>query len=239
LELSPDRLADENLLNFSGGMQQKIIIARWLLLEPKVLILDEPTKGVDIGTRASIYRILRDIAARGAAILVVSSEFEELLGLTDRVIVISDGVSIADVPSAFLDEEKLTLLAAPRSSMARNQRVLQDLATEYAGSAFWAILNAERIFCLNAVSASTATDLKFHAGSAARFEETPICAALMARSEDFVAEPSSGLRSLLVDVKSHRGHDLGSVGLVLDPSGPLPSARALRASIAERFRATV
>ena len=54
-----------NMLNFSGGMQQKIIIARWLLLEPKVLILDEPTKGVDIGTRASIYAMLRDIAAAG------------------------------------------------------------------------------------------------------------------------------------------------------------------------------
>ena len=80
-------------------MQQKIIIARWLLLEPKVLILDEPTKGVDIGTRASIYAILRDIAATGAAILIVSSEFEELLGLADRVIVVSDGASIADVPS--------------------------------------------------------------------------------------------------------------------------------------------
>src|SRR6202795_1360180 len=74
LELPPDRLSEPNLLNFSGGMQQKIIIARWLLLEPKVLILDEPTKGVDIGTRASIYAILRDIAATGAAILIVSSE---------------------------------------------------------------------------------------------------------------------------------------------------------------------
>ena len=64
LELPIERLADPNLLDFSGGMQQKIIIARWLLLEPKVLILDEPTKGVDIGTRASIYAILRDIAAK-------------------------------------------------------------------------------------------------------------------------------------------------------------------------------
>ena len=98
LELPSDRLSEPNLLNFSGGMQQKIIIARWLMLEPKVLILDEPTKGVDIATRASIYAILRDIAATGAAILIVSSEFEELLGLADRVIVVSDGASIADVP---------------------------------------------------------------------------------------------------------------------------------------------
>jgi ABC-type sugar transport system ATPase subunit len=239
LELSPDRLADDNLLNFSGGMQQKIIIARWLLLEPKILILDEPTKGVDIGTRASIYSILRDIAARGTAILVISSEFEELLGLADRVIVISDGMSIADVPSAYLDVEKLTLLAAPRSSMARNQRVLQDLATEHEGAAFWAILDEDRIFCLNSVAANRAADLNFHAGSTARFEETPIRAALKARSDDFVVDPGSGLRALLVDVKSHRGHELGSVGLVLDPTRPIPSAPALRASIVERFRATV
>jgi ABC-type sugar transport system ATPase subunit len=239
LELPPDRLADDNLLSFSGGMQQKIVIARWLLLDPKILILDEPTKGVDISTRASIYAILRDIAARGTAILMISSEFEELLGMADRVIVISDGMSIANVPSDFLDEEKLTLLAAPRSSMARNQRVLQELATEHEGAAFWAILDEERVFCLNSAAAGPTAQLNLHAGSSARFEETPIGAALRARSEDFVIDPESGLTSLLVDVKSHRGHDLGSVGLVLDRSRPIPAAPALRASIAERFRATV
>ena len=87
------------MLNFSGGMQQKIIIARWLLLEPKVLILDEPTKGVDIGTRSSIYAILRDISERGVAVVLISSDFEELIGVAERIVVISDGVSIADVPS--------------------------------------------------------------------------------------------------------------------------------------------
>jgi ABC-type sugar transport system ATPase subunit len=239
LELSPDRLDDYNLLNFSGGMQQKIIIARWLLLEPKVLILDEPTKGVDIGTRASIYAILRDIAARGAAILIISSEFQELLGLADRVIVVSDGLSIADVRSADLDEEKLTLLAAPRSSMERNQGVLRDLAVEHDGAAFWAILDEERMFCLNSVVANPSACLGFHAGSSVRFEETPIGAALTARSDDFVIEPGSGLSSILVDVKSHRGHELGSVGLVLGPSQPVPDSSALRASIIERFRAAV
>jgi ribose transport system ATP-binding protein/rhamnose transport system ATP-binding protein len=123
--------------------------------------------------------------------------------------------------------------------MARNQRVLQELATEYEGAAFWAILDEERVFCLNSAAAAATTDLNFHAGSTARYEETPIGAALRARSEDFVVDPVSGLTSLLVDVKSHRGHDLGSVGLVLNPSRPLPAAPALRASIAERFRASV
>ncbi len=239
LELPADRLADSSLLNFSGGMQQKIIIARWLLLEPKVLLLDEPTKGVDIGTRAAIYAVLRDIAATGAAILVISSEFEELLGLADRVIVMSDGASIADVPSAVLDEEKLTLLAAPRSSMERNRRVLQELASEQDGAAFWAILDEDRVFCLNAATANAKADPMLKAGAAPRFEETPISAALRARSADFVLDPRSGLRSLLVDVKSHRGHELGSIGLVIGPDRPAPSSEAMRAAIVERFRGTL
>src|SRR5271165_5411086 len=92
-------------------MQQKIIIARWLLLEPSLLILDEPTKGVDIGTRTSIYAMLRQVAGTGVGIVVISSDFEELLSLCERIVVISDGLSIANVPSGMLNEEKLTLFA--------------------------------------------------------------------------------------------------------------------------------
>ena len=239
LDLPAHRIADESLLNFSGGMQQKIIIARWLLLEPKVMLLDEPTKGVDIGTRSSIYAILREIAAAGTAIVVVSSEFEELIGLTDRVIVMSDGQSIANVASAHLDEEKLTLLAAPRSSMERNQRLLSKLAKDYDGAAFWAILDESRMFCLNAVAANSLADPNFTAGATPRFEETRIGAALSSRSREFIVDPTSGLQSLVVDVKSHRGHELGTVGLVLDPSSHPPEAMAVRAAIVEQFRATV
>ncbi len=239
LELPLERLADPNLLNFSGGMQQKIIIARWLLLEPKVLILDEPTKGVDIGTRASIYAILRDIAAKRAAILMISSEFEELIGLADRVVVISDGVSIADLPSAYLDEEKLTLMAAPRASMERYRRLLQELADQCDGAAFWAILDDERVFCLNTATANASADPSLRAGAAPRFEETRIGAALRARANDFVLDPASGLKSLVVEVRSHRGHVLGSIGLVIRPDASPPPAEAMRSTIQERFRATL
>jgi ABC-type sugar transport system ATPase subunit len=239
LDLPAHRLADDSMLNFSGGMQQKIIIARWLLLDPRILILDEPTKGVDIATRSSIYAILRDIAASGTSVIVVSSEFEELLGLSHRVVVLSDGMTIADVPSALLDEEKLTLLAAPRSSMERNQRLLEALAAEHDGAAFWAILDEDRVICLNAVAANPAAAPALAAGSTPRFSETRIGAALAARSEEFVRDPGSGLSSLVVEVRSHRGHDLGAIGLVVGPSRTPPPADAVRAAIVEQFRSIV
>ncbi len=166
LGLPPERLLDANMLNFSGGMQQKIIIARWLLLEPKILILDEPTKGVDIGTRSSIYAMLREIAEKGVAVVIVSSDFEELIGVSDRVVVVSDGLSVADVPSALLDEEKLTLLAAPRTSMAKNTELLRTLAEQSGGAGFWALIEDDRLICLNAYAANAAADPGFATGDA-------------------------------------------------------------------------
>src|SRR5690606_32469948 len=150
------RLNDASMLNFSGGMQQKIIMARWLLLEPKVLILDEPTKGVDIGTRASIYALLREIVEQGVAVVVVSSDFDELLGVSDRIMVMTAGRTIADLPSAMLDEEKLTLLAAPRTSMARNTALLDELAREHGGAGFWALVEDDQLICLNTAGANPA-----------------------------------------------------------------------------------
>jgi ABC-type sugar transport system ATPase subunit len=232
LEVPIGRLQDASLLDFSGGMQQKIIIARWLLLEPQVLMLDEPTKGVDIGTRASIYAILRDIAARGVAVLVVSSDFQELLGLCERVIVMSDGATTADMPSALLDEEKLTLFAAPRSSMEANQALLRDLASTYGGSAFWAIVDRDRVFCLNAVVGDGRADPGLTPGGTPRFDETRIPLALTARSEGFVADASRGLSTLIVEVRTPRGHDMGAIGLVLPADGALPSAAAIRDRVA-------
>ncbi len=84
LDLPGDRMLDASMLHFSGGMQQKIIMARWLLLEPSVLILDEPTKASDIGTRAGIYAMLRDIAAQGVALVVISFRLRGTARLADR-----------------------------------------------------------------------------------------------------------------------------------------------------------
>ncbi len=228
LGLPAHRLLDANMLNFSGGMQQKIIIARWLLLEPKVLILDEPTKGVDIGTRTSIYAMLREIAGKGVAIVVVSSDFEELLGISDRIVVISDGQSIADLPASLLDEEKLTLLAAPRTSMARNTQLLAALTAETGGAGFWALIDKDQLICLNKVVADKAADPGFVAGEAANFADTRIEAALRHRDARFVPEREGDLATMLVPLRSARGHDFGWIGVTLPKGVAMPSPEAIR-----------
>jgi ribose transport system ATP-binding protein len=88
----------------SGGNQQKAVLARWLLADSRVLLLDEPTRGVDVGTRAELYRLVRDLAAQGRAVLIVSSEVPEVLGLSDRVLVLRDGRIIHEGPSKDMDE---------------------------------------------------------------------------------------------------------------------------------------
>jgi ABC-type sugar transport system ATPase subunit len=235
LGLPGERLLDANMLAFSGGMQQKIIIGRWLLLKPKVLLLDEPTKGVDIGTRASIYAILREIAAEGMAIVVVSSDFDELLGLCSRVVVMSDGISLADLPAEILDEEKLTLLAAPRTSMERTSQMLLDLAEEVGGAGFWALVDGERLCCLDAVVIDPAADPGFRAGGMPLVQDCRIRAALLTPANDFVRETDGSRQTLLVRVRSPRGHDMGVIGVVLNGSRPAPPPDAIRSRVQALF----
>ena len=91
----------------SGGNQQKIVLARWLLRECRVLILDEPTRGVDVGARAEIYSLIRGLADSGVAVLVVSSEVEEVLGLSDRVLVVREGTVVHEGPAEDIDESRV------------------------------------------------------------------------------------------------------------------------------------
>jgi ribose transport system ATP-binding protein len=88
----------------SGGNQQKVVLARWLLRDCRVLLLDEPTRGVDVGARSELYALVRALADRGVAVVVVSSEIPEVLGLADRVLVVSDGRVVSDGPAEALDE---------------------------------------------------------------------------------------------------------------------------------------
>ena len=98
---------DREVRTLSGGNQQKVVLARWLLRDCRVLLLDEPTRGVDVGARSEIYALVRALADRGVAVVVVSSEIPEVLGLADRVLVIADGRVLADEPAAALDEHRV------------------------------------------------------------------------------------------------------------------------------------
>jgi len=91
----------------SGGNQQKVVLARWLLRDCRVLLLDEPTRGVDVGARSEIYALVRSLAARGVAVVVVSSEVEEVLGLADRVLVVREGEVVHQGPADEIDEHRV------------------------------------------------------------------------------------------------------------------------------------
>jgi ABC-type sugar transport system ATPase subunit len=96
----------------SGGNQQKVLIARILENRPKVLILDEPTRGVDVGAKSEIYKTLRHLADEGMAILAISSELIEIVGLCDRVLVMRDGEMAAELASQDISEEAIMSVAA-------------------------------------------------------------------------------------------------------------------------------
>jgi ribose transport system ATP-binding protein len=87
---------NQQVKNLSGGNQQKVIIARWLSLKPKIFILDEPTRGIDVGAKAEIHNLLRQMADDGVGILMISSELPEILGVSDRVLVMREGRLVAE-----------------------------------------------------------------------------------------------------------------------------------------------
>lgn len=95
---------DKITRTLSGGNQQKVMLARWLIHGTDVLLLDEPTRGVDVGARMELYRLIRDVAASGTAVVIVSSEIEEVLGLADRVLVVADGRVLAEKKAKELTE---------------------------------------------------------------------------------------------------------------------------------------
>ena len=95
----------------SGGNQQKVVFGKWLARGPKVLILDEPTRGVDVGSKAEIYALMDQLAGAGVAILMISSDLEEVLGMSDRVLVLHEGRLAGELPRAGLSEEAVMHLA--------------------------------------------------------------------------------------------------------------------------------
>ncbi|MFV0504979.1 MAG: sugar ABC transporter ATP-binding protein [Lachnospirales bacterium] len=102
----------ENIGNLSGGNQQKVLIGRWLATKPKILILDEPTRGVDVGAKSEIYSIMNDLIKQGVSIIMISSELPEIIGMSDRVYVMANGKIKGELGQKDLEQEKIMRLAA-------------------------------------------------------------------------------------------------------------------------------
>ncbi len=107
--------AETLVRNLSGGNQQKVVIGKWLAMGPKVLILDEPTRGIDVGAKAEIYKLMRELAASGAVILMISSDMEEVLHVSDRVAVMHEGQITGILDRADCSEKNVMQLAVGRS----------------------------------------------------------------------------------------------------------------------------
>ena len=114
LEVKTNAL-DMKAATMSGGNQQKVVIAKWLATNPKLLIIDEPTRGIDVGTKAEVHRLLSELAGQGLAILMISSELPEVLGMADRVLVVREGQITADIARDDATPENV-MAAATRSS---------------------------------------------------------------------------------------------------------------------------
>ena len=122
LDVQPMKL-DRRMEKFSGGNQQKAVLARWLRTEPVVLLLDEPTQGVDVGAKAAIYQHVRKSADDGMAVLVASSDAEELVHLCDRVLVFRSGNVAVELRGNTLTEDRLVAETLGATSHRKNMRI--------------------------------------------------------------------------------------------------------------------
>ncbi|MGF0539039.1 multiple monosaccharide ABC transporter ATP-binding protein [Agrobacterium sp. ES01] len=100
----------QKVVNLSGGNQQKVVLAKWLFTSPEVLILDEPTRGIDVGAKYEIYTIINDLAAQGKGVVVISSEMPELLGMCDRIYVMSEGALVGELTAKEASQERIMSL---------------------------------------------------------------------------------------------------------------------------------
>ena len=112
------------VVNLSGGNQQKVVLGKWLAMKPKVLILDEPTRGIDVGAKAEIYRHMAALAAQGITILMVSSDMEEVLGMSDRIAVMRERRLEAIIDRAEASQERIAGLMTGAALISRRARTL-------------------------------------------------------------------------------------------------------------------
>ena len=103
---------DQDVSELSGGNQQKVVIAKWLATQPAVIILDEPTKGIDIGSKAAVHSFMRELTSQGLAVVMVSSEITEIIGMSDRIIVMREGLCVKEFDRSEFTPEALVRSAA-------------------------------------------------------------------------------------------------------------------------------
>jgi ribose transport system ATP-binding protein len=106
---------EQEVRYLSGGNQQKVILAKWLLANPSVIIFDEPTRGIDVGAKAEIYRLMHQLASQGTGIVMISSELPEILRMSDRILVMREGQFAGELARAEAGEERIMLLATGHS----------------------------------------------------------------------------------------------------------------------------
>ena len=113
---------EQEIQYLSGGNQQKVILAKWININPFMLILDEPTRGIDVGAKAEIYRLMRLLARQGTAIIMISSELPEIIGMSDRILVIHDGKVMGELSPSEATEERILMLATGQNAVQHQQK---------------------------------------------------------------------------------------------------------------------
>jgi ribose transport system ATP-binding protein len=111
---------EQKVSELSGGNQQKVLLARWMCLNPKVMLLDEPTRGIDVGAKAELQGLIDDLARQGLGVLLISSELEELIEGCDRVVVLKEGRIVGHLTAEHLDEENLMEILATGSTASES-----------------------------------------------------------------------------------------------------------------------
>jgi ABC-type sugar transport system ATPase subunit len=109
---------EQQVQSLSGGNQQKVVLAKWLIRKPKLLILDEPTRGIDVGAKAEIYRLISSLAKDGMAIIMVSSELPEIMGMSDRILVMGEGRIKGEFAGNAVSQEELLACAIGGAGVA-------------------------------------------------------------------------------------------------------------------------
>lgn len=112
---------DQEVRALSGGNQQKVVLAKWLATSPRIVLLDEPTRGIDVGAKVAVYRLIRSLARRGVGIIFVSSELPEVLGMADRILVMADGRIAGELPPGSSEEEVLSMATGTEAQVVTEQ----------------------------------------------------------------------------------------------------------------------